>query len=156
MAGNFPWSALNSADTLCTGASMNALADGAGVIGSEIDNTSGKYTHMLVHIRPDTNITGSGLDSRVDLFILPAMDGTNYPDPPGSTAANVPTSYFAGSMSNVDGVGAGAAQTFRDGQLMIPIPPCKFKLEVVNELGNPFPSNNNTVVEGFRFTGAYT
>lgn len=156
MAGAFPWATPNTADTLCTAASMNALADAAGVVGSEINNATGLYTRMMIHVRPDTDITSVGLDARLDCFIIYAPDGTNYPGDASPAAAEVSGSYYVGSISAVDAVGAAAAQVFRDGILDVAILPFKMKLVIVNELGAAFPANNNAVVEGYRYNGAYT
>lgn len=148
---SFLWSTPGTADTLVAGASLNALADGAGVIGAEIDNSTDRKTLMSVRLVVDTDITAVGADARVDLYMIVAEDGTNYPDPPGSTAADVPQAYFVGSISSVKR--AGTVTNFLSGHTRRPIiiPPRKFKIIPFNELGAAFPANNNTVLVGYRF-----
>lgn len=146
---NFLWSTPGSADTLVAGASLNALADGAGVVGSEIDNTTDRKTHMELWFKVDTDRTSSGTDARLDFYLIEASDGTNYPDPPGSTAADVTDSYYKASMSSVKR--GGTVTNFTSGHAIIDIPPRKFKIVVFNELGVALPSNNNTLCYGYRF-----
>lgn len=150
---NFLWATPGSADTLLTGASLNALADGAGVIGSEIDNTTDRKTHMVVWVKVDTDITSVGTDARIDIYLISAPDGTNYPDPPGSTAADITDSYYKTQISSVKR--AGTVTNFRSGHSEpIQIPPHKFKIVAFNELGAALPSNNNTLFYGYRFNVA--
>jgi len=149
---NFLWSTPGSADTLVTGANLNALADGSGVIGAEIDNSSDRKTHMEIWAKTDTDITSSGTDARLDLYLIEAPDGTTYPDPPGSTAADVPDTYFKASISSVKR--GGTVTNFTSGHTIIDIPPRKFKIIVFNELGAALPSNNNTLLYGYRFNMA--
>lgn len=147
---DFLWDTPGSADTLIAGSSLNALADAAGVIGSEINNTTDRKTHMDVWVVVDTDITSVGTDARLDLYLVPAPDGTNYPDPPGSTAADVTGTYYVGAISSVKR--AGTVTNFTSGVLRgISIPPWKFKIVLFNELGAALPSNNNTLCYGYRY-----
>ena len=111
----FIWNTPGTADVLVTGAALNALADGAGVIGSEIINSSDRKTLMDSWFKVDTDMTSVGTDARLDLYLIPAEDGTNYPDPPGATAADVPGTYFIGSISSVKR--AGTVTNFTSGVL---------------------------------------
>lgn len=146
---NFLWSTPGSADTLITGANLNALADGSGLVGAEIDNSTDRKTHMEIWVKTDTDLTSSGSDARLDFYLIAASDGTNYPDPPLTTAADVPESYFVGSISSLKR--GGTVTNFTSGQLTIQIPPRKFKIIAFNELGVALPSNNNTLMYGYRF-----
>ncbi len=149
---DFLWSTPGAADTLVTGAALNALADGAGVIGSEIDNSTARKTHMEVWFRVDTDRTSVGTDARVDFYLIDAPDGSTYPDPPGATAADVTESYYKGAISSVKR--GGTVTNFTSGHLTIAIPPRRFKLVVFNELGTALPANNNTLCYGYRFNVA--
>jgi hypothetical protein len=150
---DFLWDTPGSADTLVAGASLNALADGSGVIGSEIDNTSARKTLMDIWLKVDTNITSVGTDSRVDLYLIPAPDGTNYPDPPGATPADITPNYYVGSISSVKR--DGSVTNFTSGVLRgVQIPPWKFKIAMFNELGAALPSNANTLLYGYRYNVA--
>jgi len=146
---NFLWSTPGSADTLVAGSGLNALADGAGVIGAEIDNASDRKTHMELWFKVDTDRTSVGTDARLDFYLIDAPDGTTYPDPPGTTAADVTESYYKGSISSVKR--GGTVTNFTSGHLTIAIPPRKFKIVAFNKLGVALPSNNNTLCLGYRF-----
>lgn len=149
---NFLWSTPGSADTLVAGASLNALADGAGVIGADIDNSSDRKTHMEIWFKVDTDRTSVGTDARLDFYLIDAPDGSTYPDPPGSTPADITENYYKGSISSVKR--AGTVTNFTSGHLTIAIPPRHFKIVVFNELGVALPSNNNTLCYGYRFNVA--
>jgi hypothetical protein len=150
---NFVWSTPGSAEALFTGASLNALADGAGVIGAEIDNSSDRKTLMDIRAVVDTDVVSVGTDARLDFYLIPAVDGTNYPDPPGATAADVTATYFVGSISSVKR--NSTVTNFLSGTLRaVMIPPYRFKIIVFNELGAALPANANTVIQGRRYNMA--
>lgn len=150
---NFLWSTPGTADALFTGASLNALADGAGVVGSEVDNSANRKTLMDIWAKVDTDVVSVGTDAALDFYLIAAEDGTNYPDPPGATAADVTGTYYIGSISSVKR--AGTVTNFTSGHLRgIMIPPFKFKIIVFNELGAALPANANTVIEGRRYNMA--
>lgn len=145
------WSTPGSADTLVASASLNAIADAAGVIGAEIDNSSDKKLYMDVELAFDT-ATGSGTDAYVGIYLIPAPDGTNYPTPPGTggTASHVSPTYWKGTILAVD-QGGTARQLTRGVLTKIDIPPTKFRIVVVNQLNAAFPANNNSTCKGFRY-----
>lgn len=146
---SFLWSTPGSADTLVAGSALNALADGAGVIGSQVDNSSDRKTHMEIWFAVDTDRTSVGTSARLDVYLIDSPDGTSYPDPPGTTAADVTESYYKGTISSVKR--GGTVTNFLSGHLTVTIPPRKFKIVVFNALGVALPSNNNTVCAGYRF-----
>lgn len=136
--GAVNWAAPRTADSI-GGSAFNSLADAAGALSSEVDNSTDRDMFGDLELTQGGAVTSSGTDARVDVFLIPCPDGTTYPDPPGSTAANVPGSYFVGSMSSVDAVGTPAAVSFTRGVLrQITLPPFKFKILLVNELGAAF------------------
>lgn len=150
MPNNFLWATPGAADTLVAGSALNALADGAGVIGSQVDNTSDRKTHMTIWFAVDTDRVSVGDAACLDFYLIAAPDGTNYPDPPGtSVAADVPDTYFKASLSSVKR--GGTVTNFTSGHAIIDIPPRKFRIVVFNELGVALPSNNNTLCYGYRF-----
>lgn len=146
---NFLWSTPGSADTLVAGAALNALADGAGVIGSQIDNSADRKTHMEIWFAVDTDRVSVGTSARLDFYLIDAPDGTNYPDPPGATAADITEAYYKGAISSVKR--GGTVTNFMSGHLTVTIPPRKFKVVVFNALGVALPSNSNTICAGYRF-----
>lgn len=145
------WSTPGSADTLVTGASLNGIADAAGVIGAEIDNTTDLKPFIDIELAFDT-ATGSGTDAYVGVYLIPAVDGTNYPTPPGSggTAAHISPHYWVGSILAVDQ--GGTARTLTRGVIQgVRCPPFKFRVVLVNQLNAAFPANNNSTCKGFRY-----
>jgi hypothetical protein len=82
-------------------------------------------------------------DSTVDLYIIPATDGTNYND--GSATIN-PVNFYRGSWS------LRAAAVFRLTIQGVLLPPVPFKLCVFNNAtGQAFPATGSTVrMVGYR------
>lgn len=141
---NVTWQAYGTADNLIGTASINSLADGSGVILDQVDNRTDKkrFGDLLIILGAD--VTSVGTDARIDVYLVPAPDGTNYPDPPGSTAADVTEGYYVGYISSVKR--AGTVTNFLSGVLRgIELPPTKFKLVVFNELGASFGASGHTV-----------
>jgi len=136
--GAVTWTAYNTADDV-GGSGFNSLADGSGAISSEIDNSSGLYMFGDLEITQGGAVTSSGLDARIDVYLVPTYDGTNYPVPGG--AATFTGSQFVGAISSVETVGTVAVTSFTNGTLRgIMLPPCKFKIGASNELGAAFNS----------------
>lgn len=136
-AGDVIWMAYNTADDV-GGTAFNSLADGAGAISSEIDNSSSLYMFGDLEVTQGGAITSSGTDARIDVFLIPTYDGTNYPVP-GSGGTTFTATYFAGAISSVEVIGTPAATNFTNGVLrQIQLPPTKFKIGLINELGATF------------------
>ncbi len=144
------WGAPAAADTLIIGSAMNALASGAGVVGAEVDNSAARYPFMDIFLSVDTDRASSGTTARIDFYLMAAPDGSNYPDPPGSTALDVTPGYFIGSIPSVKQ--DGTVTNFLSGWLRrVEIPPFRFKIVMIQTLGAAFPSNNNAVCQGYRY-----
>ena len=138
--GAVTWTAYNTADDI-GGTAFNSLADGSGAISSEIDNSSGLYRWGDLEITQGGAVTSAGLDARIDVFLIPTYDGTNYPVP-GSTGSTFTASQKVGTISSVEVVGTVAVTSYTNGTLrMIQLPPTKFKIGAVNELGAAFNSS---------------
>lgn len=129
--GSVTWTAYNSADTT----TATSVADAGGILGNEIDNSSSRYRWGDFVVSLSSAVVAAGLDARVDCYLIPTYDGTNYPNP-GSTASTMTGTYYVGSISSVETVGTVAVTNFQQGMLRsISIPPTKFKMGIVNELG---------------------
>jgi hypothetical protein len=141
--GAVTWTAYGTADDLSSGFSV--LADAAGFLTIEVDNSSDLKMFGDLEVTSNSAITASGLDARVDVYLIPTYDGTNYPVP-GSTAATMTGGQYVGSISSVDTVGTVAVTNYTNGTLRkIELPPTKFKIGIVNELGATFPAAANTI-----------
>lgn len=122
---------------------LNSLANAAAALGAEYDNTSGLYMFGLFEL----NVTfGSAptAGTTVDLYIIPAPDGTNYDDAVTGAAGSAPVTSFAGvfplrAVTSAQKVPCGVASS------LINLPPTKFKVFVINRSGQAFPASGSTV-----------
>lgn len=132
-AGDVLWQAYNTADDI-GGTTYNSLADGSGGLSAEIDNGTGLFMFGDLEVTAGGAITSVGLDARIDVYLVPTYDGTNYPTP--GTATTFTGTQYVGSISSVETVGTVAVTNYTNGTLrQIQLPPCKFKIGLVNELG---------------------
>lgn len=74
---------------LTTGISNQTIANDASFVGSEIDNTSTRYSLMAVEVAWSYT-TAPTANKTVELQIQEAIDGTNYEDTPRTIAAFSP------------------------------------------------------------------
>lgn len=128
MASTAKWATPNTADTVATTA-LNSLAAGAysGLL-TEIDNASGLYLYGDLEVLLGADLTCAAGAPYIGVFLVPTLDGSNYPNPPSGTGA-VPTTYLVGSIL------ANASATFRRGFLRgIILPPFKFKIDLYHGL----------------------
>lgn len=145
--------AVNSSDTAVAGTSMNGLANGSYALGAAIDNrpTAGSvvsYDVADIAIGLSSAVTAGSGTPNVVVWILPAVDGTNYPSPPGGSAGAAPPglSYTFRQVASV----STQYIVLRD----IPIPPYLFKVQIQNNLGVSFPATNTSTCQMFRKTQA--
>lgn len=136
-----------SLDTAIAGASLNALATGSFALGAAINNvpvdgTTVSYDMGDLTITLSSGVTtGSGAPNIV-VWILPAVDGTNYPNPPGASAAAAPL-----GLSYTFQMPASTASTTTIVCMNIPIPPYNFKVQIQNNLGVSFPATNTSTCQ---------
>jgi len=134
---------------------LNSLANNAGALGTEYDNTTNQYLLGLFEL----NVTfGSAptAQNTVDLYIIPAPDGTNYDDAVTGASGYAPGTCYAGgfplrAITTVQHVplGGGGAQGY------VQLPPTKFKAFVVNKSGVAFPASGSTIkMIPFRYQSA--
>lgn len=121
---------------------LNSLANAAAALGTEYDNATNLYLWAMFEL----NVTfGSSptAGNTVDLYIIPAPDGTNYDDnTTGASGAAPSTSYVGGfplrAVTSAQKVPLGATRR-------VDLPPTKFKVFVVNGSGQAFPASGSTV-----------
>ena len=135
-----------SLDTAVAGSSLNALASGSYALGAAINNTPTSGTTVSYDVA-DLTITlssavtaGAGTPNIV-VWILPAVDGTNYPNPPGSTAAAASMAHSF-TFQQVASVSHSTIVCPN-----IPIPPYNFKVQIQNNLGVSFPATNTSTCQ---------
>lgn len=126
---------VDGGDVLTT--ELNSLADGAySALGTEIDNTSGLHKYGWLEINlASLNPTTSPY---ILLFMVPALDGTNYPDAPSST--NPGLQYLVAQVN----VATGSA-TKRIATGKFELPPAKIKFALFNDVNVAFGATGNTV-----------
>ena len=125
------------------GSEINSLASGSYALSSVIiDNTSGLLTDGTISLALGS-VAPSAAAASLAFFLQPLnQDGTTYGD--GIASGTVlPVSGYIGSMSWPTSATA-AAQTGSI-KVGIEIPPTKFKLGVVNNLGSALASSGNTI-----------
>ena len=123
---------------------LNSLANNAGALGAEYDNATNDYLFGMFEL----NVTfGSAptAGSTVDLYIIPAPDGTNYDDAITGASGSAPSTCYAGSFplravttAQKIPLGLGAAG-------YVALPPTKFKVFVLNKSGQAMPASGTTV-----------
>ena len=154
MTTHFSQSLNGSLDTAVAGSSMNALASGAYALGSAVNNTPTDGTTISYDLADLTITLSSAVTAGtgapyVAVWILPAVDGTNYPTPPGSSGAAAPANLLVGTYQ-----GVASASTSTIIVSNIPIPPYNFKVMIENVLGVAFPSTNTSTCQLQRKTVA--
>lgn len=151
MAGNLQWSAYRAAIANQLTTELNSLADGTVcALSSQYDNTSN--LDMFADFELDlASLTITSANAFVTIFIVPSIDGTNYPDWSTGTYAAYHSQYARGNGI----VKAVSATTARVNIEEVRIGPNKFKVAVRNGLGVAFASSGNTL--GMRtYAGAYS
>jgi len=123
---------------------LNSLANNAGAIGAEYDNSSNLFdeAYFRLSVTFGSNPTAG---STIDLFLLAALDGTNYTDYTAGASGYAPGPAFLGSfvlqakttIHRID-LGTGVNGPFR-------IPPTKIKLFALNKSGVAFPASGSLI-----------
>jgi hypothetical protein len=149
--GNLLWETYPAASANKLTTELNSLADGnVCALGSEIDNSTNQ--HLYGDFQLDlASLTISSTSAYVDLYLVPTVDGTNYPDWSSGAVANYHQAYRAGTFL----VKAVSATTARANAQEVRIPPGKFKPAVRNGTGAAFASSGNTVAMR-SYSGSYT
>ena len=123
--------------TTYLGADLDNLASDARVLGAEIDNT----TALDLYYDFELNVTFDSAPTNgmpVDLYVIPAVGGTDYTD--GSASVEPRESLRVGSF---DVANVGTAQ--RLALLNVLVPPGKFKILIRNSAGVGWTANGHTL-----------
>jgi hypothetical protein len=125
------------------GTELNSLANGSGILGTEYDNSNGTtglwpYLSLLeLNVTFGTNPTAGSL---ISLYLITAPDGTNYDDTQANPMAFIGAFWLrAVTTAQKTNIIPGGGQAY------ILLPPCKFKLYVVNGSGQAFPASGSTI-----------
>ncbi len=134
MATQTAFSAYTQSLTSTMTTELNALANGSGIIGAAIDNTTNLDLWADFQLNVDF-VSAPTAGTSVDLYLIPSLDGTNYAD----SGAVLPP-YYVGSFPMVATTAAQIAVVRR-----VPLGPGKFKPYVFNGSGQAFPATGSTV-----------
>ena len=122
---------------------LNALANNAGALGAEYDNSSGLYLYGLfeLNVTFGTNPTAG---NTVDLYLIPAPDGTNYDDATTGASGAAPITTYVGGFP-LRAVTSAQKVPLGLGLTLINLPPTKFKAFLLNKSGQAFPASGSTL-----------
>ena len=125
---------------------LNSLAAGSGVLGAEYDNgnSSNLFPEALFELNVDF-VSAPAAGGYVDLYLIPAPDGTNYDDYTAGASEYAPDTCFVGRIpiqatANAQKVPLGL-NTFGG----IRLPACKFKPFLINNTNQAFPASGSTL-----------
>lgn len=142
MAGDILWSGYKAAEASRLTTELNSLANGSvTALSAEIDNGTNKYLYADVEVFLNTATpTGTPV---VDLYLVPTVDGTNYPEfDTGASPSAINLNYLVATLY----VKASNA-THRAVARQIPVPPGKYKWALRNGTGVALNASSNTVKE---------
>jgi len=134
--------ATETAITWAAGQALNSAVDNEFTdLSDEIDNSTNKYRFVDLHfVLASAAFTGT--DSGIEAFLIPTVDGTNYPNWTGNVATDEQENdlYFVGFVSTT---GATAAQrmTLRG----VELPSGKYKFAFRNRGNIALAASGNTV-----------
>lgn len=106
-----------------------------------IDNTTNKYV-MADFFFELASAAFTGTDSIVELYILPSVDGTKYPNWTGNVTTDEQENspYFVGAVTT-----SGATEAQDLVLRNVVLPPGLFKVGVRNKSGVSFAASSNTL-----------
>lgn len=131
----------NENTTLTTG--LNSLASGASIDSAAIDNTSTGSPANMTLADFEINLASVNITSATgyfSIYLIPSIDGTNYPDYTTGTTPVTPAHYFAGQMNTIAKNG-----TQRQTLVGVQLPPGKFKVVLVNNTGVALAASSNVL-----------
>ena len=141
---NSPLGTAPSAWAAAFGTEINSLAAGSVAVSSIIiDNTVNLFTDAWISVSLGSVATGTGTPN-LAFYLLPLnQDGTTYGD--GTVSGTV----LPGGNQYIASIDweASLAAAVQTQQVKVPfdIPPNKFKLAVVNNIGNALAASGNTI-----------
>lgn len=123
----------------------NSLANNAACIAtSGYDNGTNLYIYGLFELNVTFAVAPTA-NSLVELYLIPAPDGTNYDDG-SATGPITPVTTFVGgfplrAVTTAQKVPLGVSGA----PFLIPLPPVPFKAMLYNKSGQAFPASGSTL-----------
>lgn len=125
-----------------SGQALASLADDEWTdLSDEIDNSTNKYIQVdLELVLASAAFTGT--DSIVEVYIVPSVDGTNYPNWTGNVTSDEQENnqYFVAAITT-----SGATEAQRAAVQRVPVPPGKYKYGLRNKGGVALAASGNTL-----------
>jgi hypothetical protein len=124
----------------------DSLAAGSGAEGDEYDNgnSSNLYIEALFELNVDF-VSAPAANGYVDLYLIPAPDGTNYDDRTTGASEYAPSTTFVGTFPIQATANAQKVPLALGLSGPIKLPPCKFKPFLINNTNQAFPSSGSTL-----------
>lgn len=118
---------------------MNSLANEGNAISSEINNTTiNAYFFHNAELYLAAPLSAPSTGAVVELFIVQALDGSNYED--GDASTDPPATNLVG-VFQISASATAQRRTIKN----IAVPPAKFKYVIVNKTGVSLASSGNTL-----------
>ena len=137
-------SGYHAAETTVLSTELNSLASETwAALSSEQDVTANGYLFMDIEVVTGNPSTGWTAGGNSELYVVPTLDGTNYPTFVVSGTNDEPENnpYFVGSTPN-QGSGTTGYRSVKRG---VEVPAGKFKVGFRNKNGDALASSGNTV-----------
>ena len=152
MAGNITLSGYPGAAVTVLSTELNSLtSNNVSALSSEQDNSTNKYLYTDIEVYLDT-INISSTTAEIRIYLVPTVDGTNYPEfDTGTTSPGAHNNnYYVGSVK------AKASNAAHRGVLrQVPLPPGKYKWAIRNVTGVSLAASSSTV-KTRDYTESYT
>lgn len=112
-------------------------------LSDEIDNSTNKYLFADIEVYLGSMTAGTTGDEAIEIYIVPTVDGTNYPDWSGNSTADAQENniYFVGSVP----IDQSGAATKRGVLRAVALPPGKFKMGVRNRTNATLAASGSTL-----------
>ena len=112
-------------------------------VSDEIDNSSSKYMMADWEIVLGSYTAGTTGDEAIELYIIPSVDGTNYPDYTGNvvTEQQENNQYYVGSFTIKQSGAAAKRATLRN----VALPNGTFKVAVRNRTNATLAASGSTL-----------
>ena len=126
---------------------VNALANGSGILCAAYDNgaAGNHYLYAQFEINVDF-VSAPTLGPLIELYLVPAQNGTNYADTTGGATPFVNLDHFVGTFyTQATTAAQRIALTGLSMDRLISIPATLFKAYVINRSGQAFPATGSTI-----------
>lgn len=123
---------------------LNSLAAGSGALGAEYDNATNLYIWGLLELAVDF-ASAPAAGGLVDVYLIPAPDGTNYVDNTTGASEYAPSTTYLGAFPIQATANAQRISLGLGGPVKVELPPTKFKIFVINNTNQAFPASGSTI-----------